>query len=298
MDSASLLMLVEILDAGSLSEAARRLKMTRANVSYHLKQLEADVGSQLIRRTTRQIEPTELGLTLYEHGRQIQEVLRSARESIVVGESPQGRVRLSVPNGYGELVMEPWLIQFKRQYPKIVLDVVFENRITDLIRDEVDVAVRLLAEPPETLDAWKLDDVRITACATPAFAREHGMPDRPEDLRTVPIVTASMLERRLRVAAYQRSSRVEVTLEPTLTSHNFLFLRTAVLADVGLGLVADFLVRDHIARGELVTALDDWRLSMFGHHMYLLTMRSAQRPRALTTLVDYVVAAAARRTDP
>ena len=71
MDLNSLSLLVEILEAGNLSEAARRLKMTRANVSYHLNQFERTLGLQLVRRTTRRVEPTEAGLRLVEHGRAI-----------------------------------------------------------------------------------------------------------------------------------------------------------------------------------------------------------------------------------
>ena len=82
MDTKSLTLLVEILDAGNLSEAARRLKMTRANVSYHLAQLERAVGMQLVRRTTRRVEPTEIGLKLYQHGRSILEELVAAREAV------------------------------------------------------------------------------------------------------------------------------------------------------------------------------------------------------------------------
>ena len=79
MDVNSLTLLVDILDAGNLSEAARRLKMSRANVSYHLNQLERSIGLQLVRRTTRRVEATEIGLQLYEHGRTIQNALLAAR---------------------------------------------------------------------------------------------------------------------------------------------------------------------------------------------------------------------------
>ena len=82
MDVNSLTLLVDILDAGNLSEAARRLKMSRANVSYHLNQLERSIGLQLVRRTTRRVEPTEIGLQFYEHGRTIQNALLAARESV------------------------------------------------------------------------------------------------------------------------------------------------------------------------------------------------------------------------
>ena len=96
MDVNALTLLVEILDAGNLSEAARRLKMTRANVSYHLNSLERSIGQQLVRRTTRRVEATEIGLRLYEHGQIIRNELLAARESIAtLGQSLQGRVRLS-----------------------------------------------------------------------------------------------------------------------------------------------------------------------------------------------------------
>ena len=83
MEVAALTLLVEILDAGNLSEAARRLKMTRANVSYHLNQLERSIGQQLVRRTTRRVEPTEIGLRLYEHGVVIRNELQAARDSVI-----------------------------------------------------------------------------------------------------------------------------------------------------------------------------------------------------------------------
>lgn len=147
MDLQSLTLLVEIIDSGNLSQAARKLKMTRANVSYHLAQLEKQVGVQLVKRTTRRVEPTEVGLRLYEHGRNIHNEMLAARETITsLGQELRGRVGISVPSGYGQMVMSPWLIEFKQLYPGIVLDVLFENR-ADNLRDEVDIAIRVMQEP-------------------------------------------------------------------------------------------------------------------------------------------------------
>src|SRR5690349_10126895 len=161
MDPGALTLLVDIIDAGNLSEAARRLKMTRANVSYHLAQLERSVGLQLVRRTTRRLEPTEAGLRLYEHGRGIQNEMVAARESVTtLGQSLQGRVRLNAPSGYGQVVLAPWLIAFKLQYPGIMLDVMFENRVEDLLSDEVDIAIRIMSEPPPHLVAREMGPVR------------------------------------------------------------------------------------------------------------------------------------------
>src|SRR5438093_10948732 len=96
-----MMLLVEILDAGTLSGAARRLKMTRANVSYHLNQLERSIGLQLLRRTTRRLEPTEVGLRLYQHGLSIRNELPAARESVsTLGQTLHGRGRLILHSSY------------------------------------------------------------------------------------------------------------------------------------------------------------------------------------------------------
>lgn len=149
MDAQSLALFVDIVEAGNLSLAARNMKMSRANVSYHLTQLEKSVGMQLMRRTTRRVELTEAGQKLYQHGRIIRDEVLAARESItMLGKGLHGSVRLSVPTGFGHMVMSDWLIEFKRQYPDIALDLLFENRVDDLLKEEVDVAVRVMSEPP------------------------------------------------------------------------------------------------------------------------------------------------------
>ncbi|MBN8757909.1 MULTISPECIES: LysR family transcriptional regulator [Variovorax] len=290
MDLQSLTLLVEILDAGNLSAAARRLKMTRANVSYHLNQLERSVGAQLVRRTTRRAEPTEIGLRLYQHGVAIQGELLAARESVTtLGQGLQGRVRLSVPSGYGQLVMADWLIDFKRQYPGIVLDVVFENRIEDLLRDEVDIAIRVIPEPPQNLVAREMGPVRYVACASADYAARHPLPVQLDALQGAPVVTAAVIGRQLRVSAYQGETRREVILEPTLISENFLFLRQAILAGLGIGLVPDYVVQEDVRKGDVATTLDDWRLSIFGTQMFMLYMPNRQHTRAIRTFIDFVL---------
>ncbi|HYR24402.1 MAG TPA: LysR family transcriptional regulator [Aquabacterium sp.] len=290
MELQSLTLLVEILDAGNLSEAARRLKMSRANVSYHLNQFERAVGQQLVRRTTRRIEPTEIGLRLYEHGRQIRNELEAARETVTaLGQTLQGRVRLSVPSGYGQLMMSPWLIDFKRAYPGIVLDVVFENRVVDLMRDEVDIAVRVMSDPPDNLVARDMGPVRYVACATRGYAAAHGMPGTLDDLSRAPLITSAVVGRQLRLAAYLNGERHEVPLSPTLTSENFLFLREAIQAGLGVGLVPDYVVQDEVASGAMVTVLDHWKLSIFGTRMYMLYMPNRHHTRAASTFIEFML---------
>lgn len=289
MDLSSLTLLVEIIDAGNLSQAGRKLRMTRANVSYHLGQLEKDVGVQLVRRTTRRVEPTEVGRRLYEHGRRVQSEMQAARETVATfGRGLQGRVGLSVPSGFGELVMSTWLIEFKRLFPGIVLDVLFENR-ADVMRDEVDVAVRVMAEPPPSLVARDLGNVRYLACASREYAQRHALPTALQQLAAAPVITSGVVGRQLRLRAYRGGEREDVILEPTVISEHFPFLRKAILAGLGVGIVPDYVVQDAIAAGEVVTTLDDYRLSIFGTSMYLLYMPDRHQIRAVRTCIDFLL---------
>lgn len=290
MEVSALTLLVDIIDAGNLSLAARRLKMSRANVSYHLNQLEKSVGAQLFRRTTRRLEPTELGLRLCQHGRVIRDELLAAKEAVdSLGKGLHGAVRLSVPTGFGQMVMSGWLIDFKRAYPDIALELLFDNRVDDLLREEVDVAIRVMSEPPQTMVARELASVRYIVCASSAYAATHQMPKKLEDLATIPLITSTVSGRELRISAYQEEQRQELTLRPTLASENFQFLHEAILAGLGVGLVPDYVIGKEVAQGSVVTALDTWRLSIFGTKLFLLRMPDRYQTLAVRTLIDFVV---------
>jgi len=293
MDAQSLALFVNIVEAGNLSLAARNMKMSRANVSYHLAQLEKSVGLQLMRRTTRCVELTEVGQRLYQHGRVIRHEVLAARESVaMLGKGLHGSVRLSLPTGFGHLVMSGWLIEFKRQYPDIALDLLFENRVDNFLREEVDIAVRVMSEPPQQMVATELAPVRYVTCASLEFARSHAMPRFLDDLGRVPLITSAVAGRELRVSAYQADERRELTLHPTLASENFQFLREAILAGLGVGLVPDYVVQQDVSEGHVVTSLGDWRLSVFGTRMFLLRMPDRYQTLATRTLIDFVVAKA------
>lgn len=293
MDAQALVLLADIVEAGNLSQAARRLKMSRANISYHLAQLEKSLGQQLLRRTTRRLEPTELGFRLYQHGCVIRDELMAARESVSsLGRGLHGRVRMSMPTGFGNLVMSDWMIAFKRQYPDISLNLLFENRVDDLLRDEVDIAIRVMSEPPQQLVAIELAEVRYLVCASAEYASRHVMPAELDELAHVPVITSAVVGRDLRLSAYQADLRRELTLNPTLASENFQFLREAVLSGLGVGLVPDYVIAHDIAEGRAVAALEEWRLSVFGTRMYLLRTPGRYQTLAVRTLIDFVVARA------
>lgn len=115
------------------------------------------------------------------------------------------------------------------------------------------------------------------------------MPAELDDLRRMPMITSNVIGRDLRLSAYQGDKRREIVLHPTLASENFQFLREAILGGLGVGLVPDYVVKADIAAQRVVSALPDWRLSVFGTRMFLLRMPGRYQTLAVRTLIDYLV---------
>src|SRR5690606_17216203 len=112
------------------------------------------------------------------------------------------------------------------------------------------------------LVARDMGQVRYVACAAASYARDIGLPTRIEQLRSIPMITSAVVGRQLRVAASRNSERHEVLLQPSLISENFVFLRRSILAGLGVGIVPDYVMQEDVVRGDAVTALDEWELSI------------------------------------
>jgi len=289
MDLNALKLFVEIVDAGNLSAAARKLQTTRSNVSHRLKAFERALGVQLLRRTTRRVEPTEVGAGIYEHGRSILREMAAADALVSsLGKSLQGSVRLSVPTGLGHLLVSPLLVAFKRAYPDIRLDVRFDNRVSDLIGEDVDVALRIVSNPPESLVATLLDEVDWVLCAAPDYLAAHGVPKTLDALTDHTIVSAPAVGQPLRLSAQLGDERTLVTLDPGVSSDNYLFLQAAVRAGNGLGILPYYAAADDLREGHVKRVLPGYRFSVFGSRLYMLAMPSRYRTLATRHLLDFL----------
>ena len=150
MDLNLIHLFVEIVEARSFTAAAQKLGMTRSNLSNRLKVLERETGAQLLRRSTRSLELTQAGETLFEHGRRMLQEVETARASIDgLGQTVRGHVRVSVPTGLGRFFLGDMLLEFAREHPNVTLRVTFNNRVNDLIASEIDVAFKITSAPPQ-----------------------------------------------------------------------------------------------------------------------------------------------------
>lgn len=294
MDLNALNLLVDIIETGNLSKAAARRGMGRAAVSHRLGQFEQALGQQLLRRTTRQVEPTELGWKLYRHGLSIRQELLAAQDSVdSLGQAPQGKVRLSVPSGFGQLAMTAWLTEFMQRHPGIALEVIFDNTVEDLLAGRIDCAVRVMSEPPTHLVARHLGPVHYLACATPAVAAATaaaGHPPTLEALLQQPLISSVLTAQKLRMAGLLPERGPEgAAVRLRLVSPNFYFLREALLQGLGVGLMPDYMVREAIAQGALqALPLSPGSLGFLSTAMFMLHLPTPYPPRAMAMLLDFL----------
>jgi DNA-binding transcriptional LysR family regulator len=158
-----------------------------------------------------------------------------------------------------------------------------------MLREEVDISIRVISNPPQNLVARYLAPVRYVACASIDYAREHGVPAQLEELLEVPILTSGVAGRQLRLSAYKNEVRQALLIEPTLISENFQFLHEAILAGLGIGIVPDYVIEADVGAGRAVAALEEWTLSIFGTKMFMLYMPNRYHTRSTSTFIEYIL---------
>ena len=174
---------VAIGDAGSLSAAARKLKVPLPTVSRKLAQLEEHLGVRLIVRTTRKFVLTEPGRTYLDSCRRLLGEIEDA-ERMAAGEydAPKGRLYITAPIVFGRLHVLPVALAFLKAYPEVDLRLSFVDRIADMIEEGIDVAVRIAQLADSSLIAARVGAVRLVTCAAPAYLKANGTPRTPADL--------------------------------------------------------------------------------------------------------------------
>lgn len=184
IDPNDLLIFARVAELGSFSRAAERLGLPKSTVSRRLSALEQRMGERLLLRTTRRQSLTEFGLQLLEHARQVVAeldavgVLREQRQA-----APSGRLRVSMPGDFTNLVLVESLAAFMALHPAITLDLDLSPRRVDLLGEGFDVAVRMGDLPDDALlVATKLAVFTHGLYASPGYLAEHGDLQSPHDL--------------------------------------------------------------------------------------------------------------------
>lgn len=176
-------MFVRVVDSGSFSAVAREAGIGQPAVSKQIAALEARLGAQLLRRTSRSLSVTEAGQDFYESAVRLVDDLETAVSRVGRGQiAPSGLVRVAVAPVFGRVHLLPRLGEFFGRFPDVVVEIVVTDRTVDLVQEGVDVAIRHGPLTESTLVARKIATTPVVTVATPEHLERHGEPKSPSDL--------------------------------------------------------------------------------------------------------------------
>lgn len=250
-----------VAELHSFTRAADSLGLSRAVVSTHVADLERHLRCQLFHRTTRRVGLTGDGAEYLTRCQRIlaeieaaDETLRGARLAV------QGRLRVDLPVAFGRALLIPALPRFTQRYPDLKLEVQLNDRVIDLIAEEVDLVVRAGPVREPHLIARRIDTTRLVTCASPDYLRDHGLPAEPEDLRRHKLIGhLSSSNHRPYKWSFQRGTVRRQLLLPFNVSFNSVEARIqAAIRGVGIVQSTDIMVAEALAAGRLQVVLPEW----------------------------------------
>jgi DNA-binding transcriptional LysR family regulator len=269
LDLTDLRAFARIAELGSISGAARALRMPKSSVSRSLVRLEESVGAVLVERSTRHLRLTDAGLLMQRHARRILDDVGEAENAIggLVG-LPRGDLRISAPFTFAAGPLAPMLPAFMASYPEVRVILTVDNRNIDLLNEGIDVVIRIGPLADSELIARRLAAFELWPCASPAYLALRQTPVLPGDLAGHAIIAHSDKERAWRFDAKSGNSR-EVTFEPVAVVPEPAVLQTMLISGAGVGRLPDFHAVDAIAGGSLVRLFRDWSTgSVEAHALY------------------------------
>ncbi len=247
---------------GSFAAAARELGGAPSSLAKAVARLEASLGVKLFHRTTRQVSLTPDGERLFERcQRVLAEVENLHAEASGTRALPAGTLRIDLPIVYGKRFVLPALAELVRKHPALQLDVRLSDAYVDLVRDGIDLAVRVGPLQDSSLVARRIDRQAMVLCASPKYLAAAGTPRRVEDLATHAAVVFRMPTsgRNRAWALRQRGTPVEIQPATRVRISDGEGLIEALKLGLGLGQVPDYMVENELARGQLVEVLSSCR---------------------------------------
>ncbi len=289
MNVAALMLLLEVVDAGSFAEAARRTGVPKSTVSRKLRELEEELGARLLQRTTRRLGTTEAGRRLVEHARSIADTLERARQEVRArGEGSRGTLRVTTSVSAGERILLPLFVRFMREHPNVRLELVLGPEARDLIADHIDVALRIgEPEPKSPLVARRLAEAASYPCASPSYLEDHGAPETFEDLRKLDGVFYRTHHEGTPAFVLEDGSGVARRVAPAarMIVNSHIVVRAAVLDGLGVGCLPAPFCREAIADGRLVRVLPPLRTPKMWVYA---AFPSHELPAAARAFVDFI----------
>ena len=278
--------LVAIAERASFAGAAADLGLSASAVSKLVSRMEARLRLRLVHRTTRRVQLTELGLLYCERARRVLEELDTSEQELQhLDPDPKGTLRVTAPTVLGRARVLPVIMAFQHRFPAVRVLFDATDRIVDLVSEQVDVAVRTVAEPPPTMVARRLDDDVRHLCASPAYVAAHGLPKTLADLAQHECLPCRVHGEPAPWRFKASNGAVKaLQVDGRLHLSDSFSIRDAVLSGAGIADLPEYLVARDLAEGQLVRVLESVPRVIRG--VYVVYAPSPFTPTKVRLFVD------------
>jgi len=260
---------VRIVDAGSLSAAARLLETTQPTISRRLKTLEKSLGVRLLQRSTHAMTLTDDGMRCYARARELIAGWQAFESEIRgAGDEPVGLLRVIAPHAFGQQQLVAPLADYLARYPKMRVEWTLHDRTPDFIAEGIDCAIRVgtLADP--SVVAIPLGAVPRIVVGAPGILDGGAIPAHPDQLARLPWLAASNFYRDEIVLTHAGTGdTVRMPIQPRLYTDNLYALRNAAILGVGAAVASSWAVREELDAGRLVQLAPEWEASALPIHL-------------------------------
>lgn len=258
----------KVIETQSFTQAAAQENISVAMASKLVSQLEEQLKTRLLQRTTRKIVPTEAGLIYYQHCHPILTELDEADASISnLSSSLQGNLTVSVPMDFGLRFIAPNLPRFVQTNPNLHIEIEYSDRRVDLVAEGYDAALRIGYLQDSSLVARKIATSSLHFVASPDYLEKHGTPQHPEDLEHHDCLLYKALGNQIYWEFAQKNGIQRIKMRSKLVCNNGLTLTQ--LAKAGLGIINSphFLIDKELRSGELIEVLTEYRQQKLDLHV-------------------------------
>jgi DNA-binding transcriptional LysR family regulator len=251
---------VAVADAGGLTPAAGRLGVSKSVVSRRIARLEKSLRVILLTRTTRGAALTEAGATFREHAARIAAEADAARDALAPDGKVRGRLRIAAPLSFGPTHFAPVFAELASRHPELELQTSYSDQFVDLATEGFDAAIRLGVLEDSSLVARRIASFGGALVASPAYLQARGTPRTPDELAAHAAVNRINDHWPL----LHEGREIHVQPRARFTADNGAALVPAALAGLGIALLPDFLIEEHVASGALVVVMPDYPMPEAG----------------------------------
>jgi DNA-binding transcriptional LysR family regulator len=279
---------VAIVEAGSFSEAARRLGMPLATVSRRLAELESHLKTQLIKRPARKLILTESGRSYLAACKRISEQVDEAeRDASGEYRIPVGELAVTAPSPLGHMHLMPLALEFMAAYPDIHLRMVLSDRVINLLEERIDVAIRIGALRDSSMIATSVGSIRHVVCASPGYFAARGRPQKPQELTAHDCITIDRAASPRGWKFADGSAEIVVPVNSKIDVSSSEAAIIAAIAGAGIARVMSYKMQDALRAGQLEIVLDEFEPDPWPVNILYTERRIV--PLKLRTFIDWAV---------